>query len=144
MHSTLSSQRGFTLVEIIVTIILVGITAAIMFPVLGTNLTRSAEPVNRVNNQYLLIQEMDRLIGIYREAVDEDTLEDTTPDNFDLFSFESTHANPITNSLILAIETYYLKRIADAYVPLGSVGTTHFLLVTLALGDQKLSAIFTQ
>jgi prepilin-type N-terminal cleavage/methylation domain-containing protein len=141
LHSTLSSQRGFTLLEIIVTLILIGITAAIMFPVLGTNLTRSAEPVNRMDNQYILIQEMDKLIGIYREAVDADTLEDTISDNFDLSSFKSTDVD--INPYRLDTETYYLERSVDAYNSSAS-GATSFLLVTLALGDQKISAVFTQ
>ena len=136
-----SCQEGFTLLEIIVTLILVGISAAIMFPVMGTNLTRSAEPVNRVDDQYLLVQEMDRLTGLYREAVDADTLEDTTSDNFDLSVFKTTHVD--VNPYRLAGETYYLERNADAYVTSVS-GATHFLLVTLALGDQKISTLFTE
>jgi len=139
---SLASQKGFTLIEIIVTLILVGISAAIMFPVLGTNLTRSAEPVKRVESQYILIQEMDKLIGLYREAIDADTLEDTT--DFALSGFKSTQVDSSPN--ILGDETYYLVRNVDAYVPSGNDGddATHFLLVTLALGDQKISTIFTQ
>jgi prepilin-type N-terminal cleavage/methylation domain-containing protein len=144
----LSCKKGFTLLEIIVTLILVGISAAIMFPVMGTNLTRSAEPVNRVANQYILIQEMDKLIGIYREDVDADTLESDS-DDFDLggfTGFKSTQVDLSPN--ILADETYYLERNVDAteYFTSGNDGkeTTHFLLVTLAQGDQKISAIFTQ
>ena len=136
-----SCQKGFTLLEIIVTLILVGISAAIMFPVMGTNLTRSAEPVNRVDDQYTLIQEMDRLIGIYREVVDEDTLEDNTPDFTLLSNFKSNQVDPISGST-----SYYMLRNADAYVASGSDGTvpTRFLMVTLALGDQKVSAVFTE
>ena len=73
-----ASHKGFTLLEIIVTIILVGITAAIMFPVMGTNLTRSAEPVNRLNDHHLLIQEMDKWTGTYRDEIQNDTLDITT------------------------------------------------------------------
>ena len=135
-----SCQKGFTLLEIIVTLILVGITAAIMFPVMGTNLTRSAEPVNRLDNQYRLIQEMDRLIGIYREAVDADTLESDS-DDFVLSNFKLNRVDTSPNRLVG--ETYYLERSADAYNPSVS-GATPFLLVTLALEDQKISAIFTE
>jgi len=136
-----ASQKGFTLLEIIVTLIMIGISAAIMFPVMGTNLTRSAEPVNRVDDQYILIQEMDKLIGIYREAVDGDTLEDTTSDNFVLSSFKSSHVD--SHPYKLNSETYYLERSADVYISSLS-GDTHFLLVTLTEGDQKISTIFTQ
>ena len=135
-----ASHKGFTLLEIIVTIILVGITAAIMFPVLGTNLTRSAEPVNRVESQYLLIQEMDGLIGIYREDVDADTLESDS-DDFVLSNFKLNRVDTSPN--ILVGETYYLERNVDAYNSSVS-GATSFLMVTLALGDQKISAVFTQ
>ena len=43
------SQNGFTLLEIIVTLIMIGITAAIMFPAMGTNLIKSPEPIDRLN-----------------------------------------------------------------------------------------------
>jgi len=135
----MESQKGFTLIEIIVTLILVGISAAIMFPVMGTNLTRSAEPVNRVDDQYLLIQEMDKLVGIYRESVDADTLESDS-DDFVLNDFKLNHVDVSPN--ILVGETYYLERSGDTYISSTS-GTTHFLMVTLALGDQKLSTVFT-
>jgi prepilin-type N-terminal cleavage/methylation domain-containing protein len=137
-----SCQKGFTLIEIIVTLILVGISAAIMFPVMGTNLTRSAEPVNRVDDQYTLIQEMDRLIGIYREAVDADTLESNS-DDFVLSLFESGPVNLIiTDPMFVGSAAYYLERSVDAYNSVS--GPTSFLMVTLALGDQKISAVFTQ
>ena len=54
-----NNQKGFTLLEIIATLILVAISAAVMFPVLGTSLVRSAEPVERLNDHHLLVQEMD-------------------------------------------------------------------------------------
>ncbi|MFC1877211.1 hypothetical protein ACFL2E_08085 [Thermodesulfobacteriota bacterium] len=105
-----------------------------------TNLTRSAEPVNRVDDQYILIQEMDRLIGVYREAVEADTLESDS-DDFVLSNFKLNRVDTSPN--ILVGETYYLERSADAYVSSTS-GATRFLMVTLALGDQKLSTVFTE
>ena len=63
------NQKGFTLLEIIATLILISISAAIMFPTLGTSLVRSAEPVERLNDHHLLVQEMDRWTGIYRNEI---------------------------------------------------------------------------
>jgi len=136
-----SCQKGFTLLEIIVTLIIVGISAAIMFPVMGTNLTRSAEPVNRVDYQYKLIQEMDKLIGIYRVEVDADT-----SDDFALTSFKTDEVNPILSSFIGSTSYYLIRNAGDEYVKSGSDGTetTPFLMVNLVMGDQKISAIFTE
>ncbi len=72
--ASLQNRKGFTLLEIIVTLILISITGAVMFPVLRTNLTKSAVPVTRVDNQYQLIREMDRLTARYRDDIENDSL----------------------------------------------------------------------
>jgi prepilin-type N-terminal cleavage/methylation domain-containing protein len=125
-----ASHKGFTLVEIIVTIILVGITAAIMFPVMGTNLTRSAEPVNRLNDHHLLIQEMDKWTGIYRDEIRNDTL--------DITSFKT---NVDSNANYLDSTAYINSFNGGAY---STQGTNKILRVTLVNNDQALVALFAE
>ena len=125
-----ASHKGFTLLEIIVTIILVGITAAIMFPALGTNLTRSAEPVNRLNDHHLLIQEMDKWTGIYRDEI--------RNHNLDISSFK-TNVDASANYLD---STAYINSFnGGAY---STQGTNKILQVTLINNDQTLVALFAQ
>ena len=44
-------NSGFTLLEIIITVVLVGILAAMFIPAMGTQLVRSADPALRVVNE---------------------------------------------------------------------------------------------
>jgi prepilin-type N-terminal cleavage/methylation domain-containing protein len=128
------SHKGFTLIEIIVTLLLVGITAAIMFPVLGTNLIKSPEPITRVDNQYRLVKEMDTLTAIYRDAIAKGTL--------NINSFKASHVD--TNPLRDAAGTQFLEDTDQDGTYTSSAGTTPILMVSLRLGDQTLYAIFSE
>ena len=128
-RSKLTSQRGFTLLEIIATLILVGISAAILFPVMGTNLIRSAEPVNRLNDHQLLIQEMDKWTGIYRDEIQNDSL--------DISIFKTA----VESSAYLDSTAYINSFNGGAY---STQGTNKILRVTLANNDQTLTALFAE
>jgi len=127
--SHVQSHKGFTLIEIIVTLTLISITAAIMFPVLGTNLIKSPEPITRINTQYLLIQEMDKWTGLYRSAIENNTL--------DISSFKLNIDN---NANYLDNTTYINSFNGGAYT---TQGTNKNLMVTLKQGDQTLYALFS-
>lgn len=45
MSGTLRESPGFTLVELIITVVLVGLLAALFIPAMGTHLIRSGDPV---------------------------------------------------------------------------------------------------
>ena len=125
------SQKGFTLVEIIVTLILISITSVVMFPVLRSNLTQSAVPVRRLDSQYLLIQEMDRLTGLYRNEIENETLIIT---NFE--------ANPVgTSTYVDSAKTGMVTLTGMTY---GSTASPNILQVTLVDGDLSLVSFFTQ
>lgn len=125
-----TSQKGFTLLEVIATLILVGISAAIMYPVMRTNLIRSAEPVNRLNEHQLLIQEMDKWTGVYRDEIQNNSL--------DISSFKTdidSNANYLDN-------TAYINSFnGGAYA---TQGTDKILRVTLKNNDQTLIALFAE
>ena len=50
--AAIKETGGFTLIEVIVIIIMGALIAAMMAPFVGTALTRSAEPVNRIKESY--------------------------------------------------------------------------------------------
>jgi prepilin-type N-terminal cleavage/methylation domain-containing protein len=127
-----ASRKGFTLIEIIVTLIMIGITAAIMFPAMGTNLIRSPESVTRVNDQYVLIQEMDKITGQYREEIKNN--------NLDISNFKSNYVD--TNPYVDAVNTGFVTSFnSGTYTP---QATDKILKVTLINGDQTLVALFAQ
>ena len=125
-----NNQKGFTLLEIIVTLILVAISAAVMFPVLGTNLVRSAEPVERLNDHHLLVQEMDRLTGIYRDVIHDGTL------NINSFKTDEVDTSPYVDAGL----TNFITLSDGAY----TTASPNILRVTLVNNDQTLVALFAQ
>ena len=127
----LTSQKGFTLLEIIVTLILISISAAIMFPVMGTNLTQSAKPVQRLNDHHLLIQEMDKWTGVYRDEI-------RNSGSVDIASFKT---NVDTNANYLDSTIYINSFNGGAYA---TQGTNTILRVILNQNDQTLVALFAQ
>ena len=124
-----NNQKGFTLLEIIVTLILVAISAAVMFPVLGTNLVRSAEPVERLNDHHLLVQEMDRWTGIYRDEI-------RLTGTVDIADFKN---DVDTNANYLDSTTYI-----NSFNGYNTQGTNTILRVILARNGQTLVALFAQ
>lgn len=127
------NRNGFTLLEIIVTLILVAITGAVMLPVLRTNLTQSPLPVKRLDSQYRLAQEMERLTARYKHEIFNDSL--------DINAFKGTYvdANPFVNPG----QTGFLgigQIIGNAY----NTQSPSILRVTLVDGDQHLVAYFTE
>jgi prepilin-type N-terminal cleavage/methylation domain-containing protein len=129
----LQNQNGFTLLEIIVTLILISITGVVMFPVLRTNLTKSAVPVVRLENQYQLIQEMDRLTARYRDEIQNESL------NINDFKTNYVDVSPFRD----AGNTGFL---AAGQITGNTYNTqsTNILRVTLVDGDQTLVSFFTE
>jgi prepilin-type N-terminal cleavage/methylation domain-containing protein len=129
----LSGQKGFTLVEIIVTLILISITAVVMFPVLRTNLTKSAVPITRVDSQYQLVQAMDRLTARYRDEIQNDSL--------DITNFKNTYVD--VNPFVDAGNTGFMgigQITGNAY----NTQSPDILRVTLVDGDLTLVSYFTE
>ena len=131
----LQKKNGFTLIEIIVTLILIAITGVVMFPVLRTNLAKSAAPVARVDSQYQLVQEMDRLTARYRDDIRNDSLNINT--------FKGTYVD--TSAFVDAGNTGFVGNGqitgANGY---SNQSSSNILRVTLLDGDQRLVAYFTE
>ena len=126
-----NNHKGFTLLEIIATLILISISAAVMFPVLGTSLVRSAEPVERLNDHHLLVQEMDRWTGTYRDEI-------RLTGTVDISVFKT---NVDTNANYLDSTTYINSFNGGAF---NTQGTNTILRVILARNGQTLVALFAE
>jgi len=144
---TIKDRKGFTLIEIIVALVLIGMTGALMFPALRTGLAKSATPVKRVGDQYELIQEMDRLNAAYRHEIGQDSADDDT-DDFSLDDFKTNFVDIAAN--IDAANTYYLTCAVTSgnTVQTSSCtqsGTaTSLLMVTMSKDNMTLVALFSQ
>jgi len=68
-------QKGFTLVEVIMTIAVLAVAAAMLVAVFRTQLLNSASPATQVQNQYLMIQRMENITSFYRNEVGANTIQ---------------------------------------------------------------------
>ena len=55
-------SNGFTLVEIIITLVVAAIVGTMMFTTLGTSLTKSSDPIHRMKKTFELHQVMENFI----------------------------------------------------------------------------------
>ena len=87
VQSKHSSENGFTLIEVIATIIVMGILAAFFIHFMGTALNDSWQSVEQVENEAIAEGLMERIIGDYVEEINDD------PDNAlaTILSRESSH-----------------------------------------------------
>jgi len=60
-------SSGFTLVEVIITLVIATIVGAMMFSVLGTSMTKSSEPIFLQQKSFALQQVMENLITAYEK-----------------------------------------------------------------------------
>lgn len=69
----MSGSRGFTLLELIIAVVLVGLLAAMFVPVMGTQLTRSADPVGRGVGEAQALSDLEAVLREYVLYLNTDT-----------------------------------------------------------------------
>lgn len=69
------SRNGFTLVEVIVTIVLGAIASVLLIQFMGGNMERSFAPLVRLDQGYRLVEVMENITAHYKNLL----LTDTTP-----------------------------------------------------------------
>jgi len=122
----MKSSHGFTLIEVIITVTLIAIAAAMFVAYMGTSLTQSPVSSGLVAKQYALIQEMELITSQYRQEINDGA--------FDLDSFkkyiEENYDTANAVKTTLASDTYTTREV---------------LLVTLsdAEANQTVVSIFT-
>lgn len=121
-------KKGFTLVEVIVTILILAIAAAAMMAMFGRQFTGSAVPAGQVQSQYRLVQQMETITSQYRNEL-------TNNASFSLTSFK--------NDYIDGKPYVYSSQTGMVTFNYGGVASRSYLRVTLKDGDQKLTSIFT-
>ena len=127
-----SGSGGFTLIEVIITLVVMAIVATMLVSVMGPNLTKSAAPVGMVGDQYKTVEQMEMLTSQYRQQIQNGTL--------NLASFKATYVD--TNTAYVDTANTQLLNLTST-----TGGTTYtsqqVLLVTLKDGDQFVQAVFT-
>jgi prepilin-type N-terminal cleavage/methylation domain-containing protein len=123
---------GFTLIEVIVTLVIAAIMGTMLVSLMGKNLTGSAVPVSLVGDQYKIVQEMEKITSEYRNEIKNGTLSDIN--TFKTYVDGKVYPAGVSVATVLSPLTS---------TPAGYT-TQSVLRVTLRSGDQTLQAYFTQ
>lgn len=70
----MKAKRGFTLIEVIITITLIAIAATLFVAYISTSFTQSPVSSGMVAKQYALIANMEKITSEYRTELNEGTL----------------------------------------------------------------------
>ena len=137
------NQKGFTLIEFIVTLVLVGIVGAMVVSFMETHVTQSGMSVTWMKDELELSSVMERMLADYRE-VNAGTL---TLATFVGARDSASEINALYGSDIDDVQVVATNFVADAspstdYTESGTDSTIQ--KVTLKKGDQTLITIFTE
>lgn len=139
-------KRGFTLLEVIVTMIVAAILGTILVSFMGSNLTGSALPLVRVQNAGTINQVFENITADYNKLNSDDVVNNTSV----ALSTLSTHIDSGNNS---AGNPYYgpYTIVYKGYITFSSgnqipdtSGQNKVLKVTLRQGDQTLTTLYTK
>jgi len=125
----MKSIKGFTLIEVIITIIIMAIAAAAFIAYFGSSFTGSAVSAGQVQRQYQLVRQMETITSQYRNSV-------TTSMPFSLTTFKSSFVDG--KEYVDSTQTGFITLTSGTYT------TRSVLRVVLINGDQTLMSIFAE
>jgi prepilin-type N-terminal cleavage/methylation domain-containing protein len=138
-----SNQNGFSLIEIIVTLVVAALFGTMFLQYMGTSLTKSAEPVIDVQKAYEVGTIMESLTADYKYLL----LTDKNP----LTTFEAYIANgnieenpPYSYYGDYTAQTSYILFDGDGNETADESGEDRILKVSIISNDQTLTALFTE
>lgn len=138
------NQKGFSLIEIIVVLVVAALFGTMLFDYMGTSLTKSAEPVVNLQKAYAAGQIMENITADYRYLLLTDETPLTTLHNY------ITNGNVEENTPYYGDYTYnedesgYILFNEDGAEIADEEGENRILKVTITSSDQTLTALFTK
>jgi prepilin-type N-terminal cleavage/methylation domain-containing protein len=129
-------SQGFTLIEVIMTIVVVAIAATLLVTTLGRNLTQSTQNIVLVRGQYQLIEQMEILTSRYRQAISNQA-------TWNVNTFIADNVTPGTcSNCIEFVDTTNPPALVN--LKSGAYTTQPVWRVTLRDGLQSIQAYFSQ
>lgn len=140
----MATRHGFTILEIIITLLIGAVLAAMMLPFMGTALVQSGRAVADVENNYEIVRTVEAMTAAYREQLQQQSL--------DLATFASGLSSYEADGVTLSgtwLDYRSGGTLSDsdgdgAYDPQTSVSATNYLLVTATKGDQSVEILFAE
>jgi len=130
-------STGFTLVEVIITLVVIAIVGSMMFSVLGTSLSKSSDPIFRMKKTFELQQVMENFVTAYEKyyAGDLDGLKAS------ITAGETSESKPYGSYTI--VENLFIKFVSNVEQPAGDTDTHDLLKVTIKnSNNETLTYIF--
>ena len=138
---TLLTQTGFTLVEIIITIVVGAIVGIMVISYMGTQLTHSGDPIIIARNEGVTEMWMERITSDYVKQMNTPVVYTTTLAT--IFSRDYTIAPYNMPASVTLTRSYITYDAAGNEVAVTGGGTSTNLKVTIQAGGYGLTAIFT-
>ena len=138
----MKNENGFTLLEVIITLIVASILGSIAYQFMGTSVVKSALPVNRVKDQFMLNGMIEEMTADYRNfVVKSDNISQELGDT-DLIDFKKD----VDGKYGEDYGQYEIdgKKCASMYIQPDSDQGNRVLKVRLKKGDQTVTALFTR
>ena len=136
----MKNENGFTLIEIIITIIVASILGSIAYQFMGTGMVGSAVPVNRVKDQFVLNGIIEEMTADYRNFVVISNSISQELGDTNLIDFKKdVDSGKYGNGYEIECASRYIQP-EDPDLNQGE----RILEVTLKKGDQTVTALFTR
>ena len=135
-----TNQSGFTLLEVIISLIIASILGSIAYQLMGTNIVKSALPINRVKDQFELNGMVEDMTADYRNFVVISANISNEPGDTNLIDFKEYIESKYSESSCEYIQPEDPENTGDPALNHGE----RILKVTFTKGDQTVTTIFTR
>ena len=144
MNPSLSKHRnpnGFSLIEIIITLLVAALLGTVLIQYMSTSLTKSAESVIMIQKGYALNHVMESMTADYKNLLLTDTDPLTTFKNY-VENGNSAENSPYYGEAYTVQTGYIIFNGGNEEQDLS--GDNQILKVTITLNEQSLTALFTK
>jgi prepilin-type N-terminal cleavage/methylation domain-containing protein len=135
-----ANQKGFTLVEILVTIMFAAILAAVLFQFLGSSMTQSATPIALAKEGYSLNRILEKITAHHKKLLVTDA------DPLATFKTHIENGNNIANTPYFGeytVQTSYIT-LNGGIEAVDTSGDDRVLKTKLTVDRQSITVLFTQ
>ena len=142
---SITNDRGLTILEIIVTIVVAAILGTVLVRVMGTGLTRSSVPITLLQNTYSINQIIEEMTADYEELYyyDEENLK-----KYDISTLKTYIENGNVSSNTPYYGPYSLDEIGYIEFNASNIQIASaddiILKVTVSSNNQSLTVLFTR